>query len=273
MDKDRIWSIIRNNIDEDSNKIVHNLQKLDNGRDRKRLAERVLPVEDVDVEADPDISIPEEISPASSSNLEMVFHKLGSIIKKPMEKNSQEVDSEKSQQKKVWKELDFNIKKCILNASSINGFDKKDEPTESFLTIIAKKSPAKVLTHLYFEMNLFNVLIIQCLATAISMTILLSTPTWKQISNLSAFFVPPRNSKTVNNTNYLKLHIMEQEGKGYDEKEIDSITSQVPQWSYDTTGLRKQIKNFAKLCELLFGRDSLLVRNLRSWNKHILENE
>ena len=46
------------------------------------LAERVLPAEDIDTEADPDISIPKEISPTSSSNLEMVFHKLGSIIEK-----------------------------------------------------------------------------------------------------------------------------------------------------------------------------------------------
>ena len=66
---------------------------------------------------------------------------------------------------------------------------------------------------------------------------------------------------------------MEQEGKGYDEKEIDSITSQVPQWSFEITGLRKQIKNFTKLCELLFGIESLLVRNLQSWDKHILDNE
>ena len=127
--------------------------------------------------------------------------------------------------------------------------------------------------HLYFEMNGFDVLIAQGLATAISRTILLSTPTCKQISNLSPFFVPPRNSKTVNNTNFLKLHIMEQEGRGYDKKYIDSITSQVPQWSFEITGLTKQIKNFTKLCSLLFGSESLLVRNLHSWDKHILDNE
>ena len=39
---------------------------------------------------------------------------------------------------------------------------------------------------------------------------------------------------------------MEQEGKGYDEKEVDKITAQVPQWSYEVTGLRKQIKNFCQ---------------------------
>ena len=47
----------------------------------------------------------------------------------------------------------------------------------------------------------------------------------------------------------------------------------MPQWSYEITGLRKQIKNFTKLCALLFGVDSLLVRNLHSWDKHILDNE
>ena len=39
------------------------------------------------------------------------------------------------------------------------------------------------------------------------------------------------------------------------------------------TGLRKQIKTITKLCELLFGKESLLVRNLHSWDKHILDNE
>ena len=273
LDQDKIREIILNDADGNENEIVHNLKKLDKGRDRKRLAERVFPAEDIDTEADPDISIPEEISPTSSSNLEMVFHKLGSIIEKSMEKNTQDMDYEKSQKKKAWKELDSNIKTCVLNASSIDGFDKQEKPEDSFLTIISKKSPAKVLTHLYFEMNGFDVLIIQGLATAISRTILLSTPTWKQISNLSPFFVPPRNSKTVNNTNFLKLHVMEQEGRGYDEKDIDSITSQVPQWSFEITGLRKQIKNFTKLCTLLFGKESLLVRNLHSWDKHILDNE
>ena len=77
LDQDRIREIILNDVDGNENEIVHNLKKLDKGRDRKRLAERALPAEDIDTEADPDISIPEEISPMSSSNLEMVFHKLG----------------------------------------------------------------------------------------------------------------------------------------------------------------------------------------------------
>ena len=180
MDQDRIWSIILNDIDEDNNEIAHdNLHNLDKGRDKKRSTERVLPVEDIDTEADPDISIPEEISPTSSSYLEIVFHKLGSIIKKQWKRILKKLIIKKLQKRKAWKELDSNIKTCILNASSIDGFDKKDQPTESFLTIRAKKSPAKVLTHLYFEMNGFNVRIIQGLATAISRTILLSTPTWK----------------------------------------------------------------------------------------------
>ena len=66
---------------------------------------------------------------------------------------------------------------------------------------------------------------------------------------------------------------MEQEGTGYDEKEVDKITAQVPQWSYEVTGLRKQIKHFTKLCSLLFGENSLLTRSLSSWDKHILDNK
>ena len=252
--------------------VIHDIHKLEKHRKRKNLAERILPKEKIDLEADPEVSIPEEISPTSASNLEMVFNKLGSLLEKSMEKQDSS-DYESSQKKKAWKELDSNIKTCILNASSKDGFDSAKVPEDSLLTIIAKKSPAKVLTHLYFMMNGNDVIIIQGLATAISRTILLSTPTWKQITNLSPFFVPPRNSKTVNNTNFLKLHIMEKEGRGYDEKDVDLITSQVPQWSYEITGLRKQIQNFAILCGLLFGANSILTRNLKSWNKHILENE
>lgn len=122
-------------------------------------------------------------------------------------------------------------------------------------------------------MSNFDVSVVQGLATALSKMILLRTPTWKQISNLSLFFVPPRNSKTVSNTNFLKLHVMEQEGRGDDEKEVDQITAQVPQWSYKVTGIRKKNKNFAKLWSLLFGEDIVLARCLSSWDKHIFENE
>ena len=259
-------------IDEESETVIHDINELERERKMKNLTERILPKEKIDTEADPDVSIPDEISPSSASNLEMVFNKLGTLLEKSIEKQDSS-DYESSQKKKAWKELDSNMKTCILNASSKDGFDALKTPEDSFLTIIAKKSPAKVLTHLYFMMNGNDVIIAQGLATAISRMILLSTPTWKQITNLSPFFVPPRNSKTVNNTNFLKLHIMEKEGRGYDEKDVDIITSQVPQWSYEITGLRKQIKNFAFLCGLLFGEDSILTRNLKSWNKHILENE
>ena len=214
-----------------------------------------------------------KFSPTSSSNLEMVFNKLGSLLEKSIEKQENNNDYELSQRKKAWRELDSNMKTCILNASSLDGFDAADKPVDSLLTIMSKKSPAKVLTHLYFEMSNHDVIVVQGLATALSRMILLSTPTWKQISNLSPFFVPPRNSKTVNNTNFLKLHVMEQEGKGYDEKEIDKITAQVPQWSFEVTGLRKQIKNFTKLCSILFGDQSVLTRSLSSWDKHIIDNE
>ena len=252
---------------------IHDIDELERDHRKKSLSLRVMSENEIDTDADPEVMIPDKISPTSSANLEMVFNKLGSFIKKSMEKQDSTSDYESSQKNKAWKELDSNMKICILNASSFDGFDARDRPADSFLTLIAKKSPAKVLTHLYFVMSNFDVSIVQGLATAISQMILLSTPTWKQISNLSPFFLPPRNSKTVNNTNFLKLHMMEQEGKGYDEKEVDQITSQAPQWSYKITGLRKQIKNFAKLCSLLFGENSVLVRNLQCWDNHILENE
>ena len=259
--------------DSEDSTVIHNIHKLDKEQRKKNLSGKVMSEDEIDTKADPEVSLPEKISPTSSANLEMVFNKLGSIIEKSMEKQENSSDYESSQKKKVWKELDSNMKNCILNASSVDGFDPAFAPQDSLLSVMSKKSPAKVLTHLYFEMSNFDVSIVQGLVTALSRMILLSTPTWKQISNLSPFFVPPRNSKTVNNTNFLKLHVMEQEGKGYDEKEVDKITSQVPQWSYEVTGLRKQIKNFTKLCSLLFGDNSILVRRLASWDKHILENE
>ena len=69
LDQERIRSIILNNIDENENEVVHNLQKSDKDRDRKRLAERILTAEEIVMEVDPDISIAEEISSTSSSNL------------------------------------------------------------------------------------------------------------------------------------------------------------------------------------------------------------
>ena len=41
LDQDRIRSIILNDIDVNENEVVYDLHKLDKGRDRKRLAERV----------------------------------------------------------------------------------------------------------------------------------------------------------------------------------------------------------------------------------------
>ena len=42
----------------------------------------VIPEERVYLVADPDVGIPEEISPASTSNLETVFNELGSLLLK-----------------------------------------------------------------------------------------------------------------------------------------------------------------------------------------------
>ena len=72
----------------------------------------------------------------------------------------------------------------------------------------------------------------------------------------------------------MRLRIVEEEGRGYEDKDIDSITSQTPKWTFNITGMRKQIRNFVEVCALSFGRNSLLVSNLRSWGSHfILANE
>ena len=102
--------------------------------------------------------------------------------------------------------------------------------------------------------------------------ILLSTPNWKGISNLSPFFVPPRNNKITTSANFLQ-HVLEEEGRDYDDRDINSVTSQTPKWTFNITGLRKQIRNFTEVCALIFGKKSLLVRNLRSWDSRILLNE
>ena len=101
-------------------------------------------------------------------------------------------------------------------------------PEESLLNIITKKSPAKdLLTHLYFVLNRFDIVIVQGLATALSRIILLSTPTWRNISNLSPFFIPPRNSKIAMSSSFLRLNVLEEEGRGYKDKDIDLITSKL----------------------------------------------
>ena len=165
------------------------------------------------------------------------------------------------------------MKECLLNAGSTRGVKPADNPEDSLLTVITKKSPAKVLTHLYFVLNRFDVVIVQGLATALSRMILLSTPNWKSILNLSPFFVPPRNNKIAISANFLRLHVLEEEGRGYDNRDIKSVTSQTPKWTFNISGLRKQIKNFTEVCALIFGKKSLLVRNLGSWDSHILLNE
>ena len=57
--------------------------------------------------------------------------------------SSKELNYEESQKKKAWKELDSNMKDCVLNASSSRGVCPAEEPEDLLLTIITKKSPAK----------------------------------------------------------------------------------------------------------------------------------
>ena len=253
---------------------THDIEKFEIDERSKKSYARNIDKELIDVDADPDVEIPEEISPTSKMNLETIFKNLGLILQDSMDKqSSKETNYEDSQKKKVWKELDINSKECFLNASSKRGLKPASDPEDSLLVIMTKKSPAKILTHLYFVLNRLDIFIVQGLATALSRMILLSTPSWKNISNLSTFFVPPRNSKIATNSNFLRLHVLEQEGKGYDDKDIDSVTTQSPKWPFNITGLRKQIMNFISLCALIFGKGSLLSMSLKSWDDHILDNE
>lgn len=220
--------------------ITHDLKEAELQEKSKKEFTRKIDDELIDLEADPQVEILEEISPRSATNLQTVFHQLGSILKSSMAKNSaNEVNYEESQKKKAWKELDFSLKECILNASSKRGVFPKDKPEDSLLILMTKKSPAKILTHLYFVLNKLDIFIVQGLATALSRMILLSTPSWKNISNLSPFFVPPRNINKATSANFLRLHILEQEGRGYEDKDVELITVQTPQWPLNITGLRK----------------------------------
>ena len=136
-----------------------------------------MPADSIDTEADIDVEIPEEISPTSAKNLETVFHKLGSIIEKSIEKQTSENSNyEESQKKKAWREMDSSMKECILNTGSSRGVKPADNPEDSLLTIMTKKLLAKVITRLYFVLNRFDTVIVQGLATALSRMILLSTP-------------------------------------------------------------------------------------------------
>ena len=181
----------------------------------------------IDVNADPEVDIPDQISPTSEMNLETIYKNLGSTLQVSKKNHSlKESNYENLQKRKVWKELDINSKECILNASSEIGLNRETEPEDSLLIIMTKKSPDKVLTHVYFVLNRLDIFIVQNLVTALSRMIPPSTPLWKNISNLSPFFVPPRNSKIATSSNLLRLHVLEEEGRRYDDKDIDSVTSQ-----------------------------------------------
>ena len=103
--------------------------------------------------------------------------------------------------------------------------------------------------------------------------ILLSTPTWRNISNLTPSFVPPRNSRIATSSIFLRLNVLEEECRGYEDKDIESISSQTHASTFNITGMKKQIKNFTEVCALIFGKNSLLTNNLKLWDSHILMNE
>ena len=144
------------------------------------------------------------------------MNKLGSVIEQALNKKSSETDYEETAKKKILREMDGNTKFCLLNGAAKHAnIAPALEVCDSFLSILSKQSPAKVITHLYFVLRHRDITIAQGLATALSRAIILSFPTSKDISNLIVFFVPPRSSSTVKAEQFLRLHLLEKEGKGY----------------------------------------------------------
>ena len=76
-------------------------------------------------------------------------------------------ENDQIDQQSIEREQESIMKIWILNASSEDGFRQVIIPSDSLLTLISKKSHAKVLTHLYFMMNNEVVFIIQGLATSL----------------------------------------------------------------------------------------------------------
>ena len=65
----------------------------------------------IDINADPEVEIPDQISPKSKMNLETIFKNLGSILQNSMEKHClKDSNYEETQKQKVWKEQDINSK-------------------------------------------------------------------------------------------------------------------------------------------------------------------
>ena len=71
----------------------------------------------------------------------------------------------------------------------------------------------------------------------------------------------------------LRLHILEQEGRGYDEKDVDSVASQTQKWQFNIIGMMQQIENFTVLHSLLFGKERLQCRNLGPYDSQILKKK
>ena len=94
----------------------------------------------VDLVVDPEVSLLEEISPIIASNIEMVFNKLESLVEKSMNKQDNNY-CDGSQKKKARKELDSNMKTCILNVSSEDGFDPAESLADFVKIIMSKKPP------------------------------------------------------------------------------------------------------------------------------------
>ena len=75
----------------------------------------------------------------------------------------------------------------------------------------------------------------------------------------------------MNADHFLKLHLLEREGKGYDAEDVKNATIQKLSWTMDINGMRKQIDNFRAICGLIFGEKSHLYNKIQSWITHINE--
>ena len=182
----------------------------------------------------PKVNLPDVASTNEQINLATAMNKLDMVLEnvisnKKSEKEDDDIKYEESLKRKAWRDLDANTKWCILNGSTkFAKVSPKQDPCDSLLSIISEKSSARVTTHLYFALGHKDIIIAPGLITVLSRGIILSIPTAKDISNLSVVFVPPKSTSIMNAEHFLKLHLLEKEGKGYDAEDVKNATIQTP---------------------------------------------
>ena len=108
IDRSEVTNLSIDEEQENNSTIIHNLEEIK--KQRKMIYSRALPEDSIDIRSDPEVKIPQKLSPSSLSNLETVLHHLGIFLEKLMEKpSSKEQNTLKNQKKKAWKETDSNI--------------------------------------------------------------------------------------------------------------------------------------------------------------------